>query len=189
MVQVSSRTLKPLHQRFSELDNTVISAFCDSFTNVKWIADFKDGENDYCGIDLQLTATTNNKEQTYDVEIKSRVTLNNFNIAVDCFFEWEKWYSLNQWDNDKKLYICIYPNCNKIAIWHVTRELFRKSDKELLEMKKNTCNGNTTKTKLVYRFKLQDAKVFDFNLTSYKNKYNALYKQISDKQKLEKKTV
>lgn len=178
MVQVSNRRYKPLHQRFSELDNKVVSAFCDSFTNVTWVADFKDGEDDFCGIDVQLTATTKNgKEQTYDAEIKSRVTLTNFNVAVDCFFEWEKWYSLNQFDNDKKLYIVIYPNCNKIAIWHVCSELFRKSEKDYIEMKKNTCKSNSTKTKLVYRFKLSDAKVFDFNLTEYIEKYNALYKE------------
>lgn len=176
------KTSKRYHQRFSELDNSVISAFCDSFTNINWIADYKDGIDEYCGIDLQLTATTKNKKvQTYDVEIKSRVTLDNFNLAVDCFFEWEKWFSLIHFDNDKKLYIVIYPNCNKIAVWNVNRDLFVKSEKDLVEMKRNTCNGTSTITKKVYRFKLSDAKVFDFDLTNYSNKYNALYKQISSK--------
>ena len=175
---------KKLHQRFSELDNSVISAFCDSFKSVNWIADFKDGEDDFCGIDLQLTATTKNgKQQTYDIEIKSRVTLTNFNVAVDCFFEWDKWFSLCQWDNDKKLYIVIYPNCNKIAIWNVNRSLFEKSEKDYIEMKKNTCNGDTTKEKLVYRFRLSDAKVFNYNITEFREKYNALYKQISSQHK------
>lgn len=100
MVQVSNRT-KPLHQQFSELDNSVISAFCNSFKSVKWTADFKDNEDKFCGIDLQLTANTKTKKQTYDIEVKSRVTLNDFRIAKDCFFEFDKWYSLNQWDNDK----------------------------------------------------------------------------------------
>lgn len=181
MVQVSNR-YKPLHQRFSELDNAVISAFCDSFSNVSWIADFKDGENDFCGIDAQLTATTKNgKKQTYDVEIKSRVTQDKWYSNSDCFFEWEKWYSLIHYSNDKKLYIAIYPNCNKIAIWNVNSTLFRSSEKEQIEMKRNTCNGYQTKTKLVYRFKLKEAKIFNFNLTEYRNKYNALYKEITQK--------
>ena len=183
MVQVTNRYSKPLHQRFSELDNTVVSAFCDSFDSVKWEADFKDNDDEFCGIDLQLTAYTRNKEQTYDIEIKSRVTLDNFAIAKDCFFEWEKWFKLNQWDNDKKLYIVIYPNCNKIAIWHVNSELFKKSEKDFVEMKGNTCNGNQKKTKLVYRFKLADAKVFDYNLSEYSSKYNALYSEITKKGK------
>ena len=170
---------KPLHQRFSELDNAVVSAFCDSFGSVKWIADFKDDVDEFCGIDLQLTANTKTKEQTYDIEIKSRVTLYNFNLAKDCFFEWEKWYSLVQYDNDKKLYIVIYPNCDKIAIWNVCKELFKKSEKDYVEMKRNTCRGDNTKTKLVYRFKLSDAKVYNFNLSDFKEKYNALYKKIT----------
>lgn len=178
MVQVSNRT-KPLHQQFSKLDNTVVSAFCDSFSSVKWIADFKDGEDEFCGIDLQLTANTKSKSQTYDVEIKSRITQTKWFPDSDCYFEWEKWFKLNQWDNDKKLYIVIYPNCNKIAIWHVCADLFKKSKKEFVEMKKNTCNGSKTKTKLVYRFKFKDAKVFDFNLTEYKEKYNAIYQKIA----------
>lgn len=183
MVQVSNRNYKPLHQRFSELDNKVVSAFCDSF-NVNWIADFKDDSDNYCGIDLQLTASTKTKGQTYDIEIKSRVSQYKWFPQSDCFFEWEKWYSLNQWDNDKKLYLVIYPNCNKIAIWHVCKALFDRSEKDYIEMKRNTCRGENTKTKLVYRFKLSDAKVFDFNLSDYKNKYNALYQEITkDKQK------
>ena len=180
MVQLSNRK-KPLHQQFSELDNSVVSAFCDSFNGVEWIADFKDNNDEYCGIDLQLTATSKSKQDTYDVEIKSRVTLNNFNLAKDCFFEWEKWYSLIHFDNNKKLYIVIYPSCNKIAIWHVCKELFEKSEKDYIEMKRNTCKGGNTKTKLVYRFKLKDAKIFDFNLNKYKEKYNALYKAITEK--------
>lgn len=174
---------KPVHQRFSELDNSVVSAFCDSFKSIKWIPDFKDNEDEYCGIDLQLTANTNSKRQTYDIEIKSRVTLDNFSVAKDCFFEWEKWYKLIEWDNDKKLYIVIYPNCNKIAIWNVCRDLFLKSEKDFVEMKKNTCNGSVTKTKLVYRFKMEDAKVFDYNLEYYREKYNALYSEITKKKK------
>ena len=174
---VSKQRLKSLHQKFSALDNSVVSAFCNSFTNVQWIADYKDNDDEFCGIDLQLTANTKTKKQTYDIEIKSRITLTDFSIAKDCFFEWEKWYSLNQWDNDKKLYIVIYPNCNKIAIWNVCKELFKKSKKDYVEMKRNTCNSNQTKSKLVYKFKLSDAQVFNFDLTNYKEKYNALYKQ------------
>lgn len=176
-----SRIYKPLHQRFSELDNAVVSAFCDSYNSINWIADFKDGIDDYCGIDLQLTANTKSKAQTYDVEIKSRVSITNFSIVKDCFFEADKWLSLVRYDNDKKLYIAIYPNCDKIAIWNVNSELLRKSEKDLVEMKKNTCNGTYTKTKQVYKFKLEDAKVFDYNLTPYKNKYNALYSEITKK--------
>ena len=48
-------------------------------------------------------------------------------------------------------------------------------------MKGNTCNGSKTKTKLVYRFKIADAKVFNFNLSNYKEKYNALYQQATKK--------
>lgn len=183
MVQVSNRKYKPLHQRFSELDNKVVSAFCDSFNTVQWIADYKDNNDDFCGIDLQLTASTNNKVQTYDIEIKSRISIDNFSVVKDCFFEWEKWFSLVHFDNDKKLYIAIYPNCNKIAIWNVCKELFEKSEKDYIEMRRNTCNGSYTKKKQVYRFKLSDAKVFDFNLSDYKSKYNALYKEITKESK------
>lgn len=174
---------KPFHQRFSELDNSVFSAFCSSFSNINWVSDFKDNDDEFCGIDVQLTASTKTKEQTYDIEIKSRVTLDNFNVAKDCFFEWEKWFSLIHFCNDKKLYVVIYPNCNKIAIWNVTSELFKKSEKDYIEMKKNTCNNSITKKKLVYRFKMKDAQVYNFDLTEYKNKYNALYQEVTERKK------
>lgn len=167
---------KPLHQQFSELDNEIFSAFVDTFTSVTWIADFKDDEDNYCPIDLQLTGKTNNREDTFDVELKS-VHLHKW---LDyCFFQADKWYSLLQFDNNKKLYIAIYPNHNKIAIWNVNKELLETSERDYQTMKSNTCNGDNTKTKLVYKFKLSNAKVFNFDLSRYKIRYNALYKQRS----------
>ena len=178
MIQVSNRSIKPLHQKFSDLDNKVFSAFCQSFNNISWIADYKDNTDSFCGIDLQLTAMTKNKETTYDIEIKS-VHLNKF---LDyCYFQWDKWFSLIEWDNDYKLYAVIYPNHNKIAVWRINRQLFEKSEKDFVSMKTNTCKGGTTKDKLVYKLKLTDAKVFDFNLADYKDKYSALYKEVTKK--------
>lgn len=177
MIQVSNRT-KPLHQQFSELDNKVFSAFCDTFKSVKWIADYKDSSDKYCGIDLQLSAMTKSKLTTYDCELKS-IHLNKF--LSYCFFQTEKWYSLLEWDNENKLYIAIYPNHNKIVIWNVNRELLRKSEKEYQAMKKNTCIGSEDVTKQVYKLKISDGKVFNFDLSKYREKYNALYKQISNK--------
>lgn len=180
MIQVTNRGIrKPLHQQFSELDNKVFSAFCNTFTNVDWTADFKDNEDEFCGIDLQLTAKTDNKEYTYDCEIKS---VHFSYLTIDyCYFQYEKWYSLCQWDNDIKVYIVIYPNLNKIAIWRVNRELLEKSEKEYQKMKSNTCNGDNLKEKLVYKFKFEDAKVYQVDLTNYKSKYDALYKQRTKK--------
>lgn len=171
---------KPLHQRYSELDNEVFSAFCNTFKTVDWIADFKDNEDKYCGIDLQLTAKTSVAEKTYDVELKS-VHLNK--LLPFCYFQRDKWFRLLQWDNDVKLYVIIYTNHNKIAIWNVNYNLLRKSEMDYAKMKKNTCIiGQETVEKLVYKFKLEDAKVFDFDLSKYKEKYNALHKQISSVQ-------
>lgn len=171
---------KQLHQQYSELDNKVFSAFCDSFKGVRWIADFKDNENLFCGIDLQLTAITSTKKRTYDVEIKS-VHLNNF--LPYCYFQADKWLSLVEFDNDVKLYVAIYPNHDKIVIWKVCRELFLKSEKELQTMKTNTCRNEETMTKLVYKFKLTDGKIFNFDLSQYKDEYNALYLQRREKAK------
>lgn len=176
MIQVSNRSVKPLHQKFSDLDNKVFSAFCQSFKNVSWIADFKDNEDEYCGIDLQLTALTKNKEITYDIEIKS-VHLNK--LLDYCYFQWDKWFSLVEFDNDYKLYAVIYPNHNKIAIWRINRQLFEKSEKDYVKMKGNTCKGDRTKEKLVYKLKLSDARLFNVDLTNYREKYNALYKEIA----------
>jgi len=180
MIQVSNRAdRKPLHQQFSDLDNKVFSAFCDSFTGISWDVDFKDNEDEFCGIDLQLTAKTATKEFTYDIELKSV----HFNyLAIDyCYFQYEKWYSLVHYDNDIKLYVVIYPNLNKIAVWRVNRELLEKSEKEYQQMKRNTCKGDRLEEKLVYKFKFDDAKVFDVNLTNYKEKYDALYLQRTKK--------
>lgn len=178
MIQVTNRGKKPLHQRFSELDNKVFSAFCQTFNNVDWIADYKDNEDEFCGIDLQLTAKTQSKESTYDIEIKSV----HLEKQLDyCFFQWDKWFSFCQWCNDKKLYVVIYPNLNKIAVWKVDSDLFKRSEKDYVSMRKNSCNGSNKKEKLVYKLKLKDAKVFDFNLTQYKDKYRALHQEITKK--------
>lgn len=177
MIQVTNRGKKKAHQQYSELDNKVFSAFCDSFSNINWIADFKDNEDQFCGIDLQLTAKTKNYETSYDIEIKS---VHFDYLAIDyCFFQRDKWFSLNQWDNDYKLYVVIYPNLNFIAVWRINSDLLRKSEKEFETMKANTCNGNDTKEKLVYKLKFKDAKIYKFNLTDY----NALYKEISNSTK------
>lgn len=165
-----------LHQQFSELDNKVFSAFCDSFNWVKWTPDFKDNEDEFCGIDCQLTAKTRTKETTYDIEIKS-VHLNKF--LPYCFFQYDKWYSLLEWDNDIKLYVAIYPNHNKIAVWRINSQLFEKSDKDFVTMKTNTCKGDNIKDKLVYKLKLSDATVYNFDLTQFKEEYDALHQTAS----------
>ena len=165
---------KPLHQQFSDLDNRVFSAFCSTFKNVSWIADYKDNSDQYCGVDVQLTAKTFNRESTYDIEIKS-VHLNK--LLPYCFFQRDKWFRLLEWDNDVKLYFVIYPNHNKIAVWRVNGDLLNKSERDYTQMRKNTCNGATTVTKLVYKLELEDAKVFDFDLTPYKEQYNALHQK------------
>lgn len=180
--------MKRLQEQFAELDNDVFSAFCDSFQGISWNVEFKDNQDPFCGIDVQLTGITKNgKEDTYDIELKSRVTLNDFSVAKDCFFEWDKWFKLVEYDNDKKLYIAIYPQCNKIAIWRVCRELFEKSEKDLVMMNRSFCGQRYQVQKKVYRFKMEDAKVFDFSLTDFKDKYNAIYQQIANqKDKVEK---
>jgi hypothetical protein len=179
MVQVTNRNIKPLHQRFSELDNKVFSAFCKSFSGVSWTVDFKDNEDDFCGIDLQLTAKTNNRIGTYDVELKS---VNFTYLAIDyCFFQYEKWYSLLQWDNEFKLYVAIYPYLDKIAVWRVNSDLLGKSEKEIKSMKNNTCKGEKLTEKLAYRFKFDDAKIFYVDLSQYRHKYDALYTEATEK--------
>ena len=166
---------KPLHQRFSELDNQVFEAFLSSFKNITFIKDFKDNEDAFCGIDLQLTATSKtNKQDTYDVELKS-VHLNK--LLPYCFFQSDKWLSLVEFENDKKLYVAIYPNHDLIAIWNVTSSLLENSEKQVTSMKRNTMNGDATVEKQVYLLELSSAKLFNFNLTEFKDQYDALYLQ------------
>lgn len=163
---------KELHQEYSEVDNEVFSAFCRSFSGVDWTFDFKDNADKYCGIDAQITATTRTKKMTYDAEIKS-VHLNK--LLDYCFLQADKWLSLVEWDNQVKLYVAIYTHLNKIAIWRVDNDLLTRSEKALSPMKVNTCNGNATKEKTVYKLKLSDANVYYFDLTNYKGKFNALH--------------
>lgn len=172
MYTPTNRNRKGTHQLYSELDNKVFSSFCETFNGVQWIADYKDSEDVFCGIDLQLTALTRDNRQTYDVEIKS---VHLFKWLDYCYFEPEKWLQLVRYENDTKLYIAIYPNHNRIAIWHVTGDLLRRCEKRIIPMKKNTANGSEIVDKQVYLLPLNDAKVFDFDLTSYKSKYNALH--------------
>lgn len=173
-----------LHQQLSALDNAVFSAFCDSFQGISWNADFKDNIDPYCGIDLQLTGTTNRAERTYDIELKSRFQKRLYD---DCYFEYEKWYKLIYWDNDVKLYVAIYPFCNKIAIWSVCSELLRHSEKDIQELPKSTARAAENVTKTVYKFKFTDGKLYNFNITPWRDQYYAIYKQISkQKGKMEK---
>lgn len=174
MEQVTNRG-KTLHQRFSDLDNTVFSAFCTSFDNVKW--QIKPIEDIYSGVDVQATASTNSNRKTYDVEIKSRITVDNFDLVKDCFFQPDKWLSLVERENDNKIYFVIYPNCNKVAIWNITGELLRNTEKVIQPMKKNTARSSEQIEKQVYKLGLKNAKVYTFDLSKYREKYNALYKQ------------
>lgn len=173
MIQVTNRG-KRTHQRFSELDNKIFSAFCSNY-KVNWIVDFKDDEDKYCPIDVQLTGITKSGLKTYDVEIKS-VHLNK--LLSYCYFEREKWFQLCKYDNDIKLYFVIYPNLNIIAVWKVNSTLLEKSEKDIVMMNRETCKSNTKVEKQVYKFLLSDAKVFQFDLTSYKKDYNALVEKI-----------
>ena len=168
-----------LHQQLSQLDNEVFSAFCDSFQGISWSPDFKDNTDEFCGIDLQLTGTTKRVERTYDIELKSRFQLQLYD---DCFFEWDKWFRLVFWDNDVKLYVAIYPNCNKIAIWNVNEELLRKSERDFVEMNQSFCGNHQKVQKKVLKFKFTDGKLYDFDLTPFKERYNAIYQQITSKE-------
>lgn len=180
MVQVTNRQIKPLHQRFSELDNTVFSAFCTSFQALQW--QIKPIDDDFSGIDIQATGTTKQgKSKTYDVEIKSRIMVDNFNLIKDCFFQPDKWLSMVYYDNYYKVYFVIYPNCDKIAIWNITGDLLHRSEKDFVRMKRNTAKGSEKVEKQVYKLSLRDAKVYTFDLSKYKDKYNALYKEITKK--------
>ena len=175
---------KRLHQQLSELDNEVFSAFCDSFQGISWKADYKDSTDEFCGIDLQLTGTTNRVEKTYDIELKSRFQQRLFN---DCYFESDKWYRLIYWDNDIKLYVAIYPYCNKIAIWNVNSDLLTKSEKGFQTMNRSFCGERYKTEKQVYKFKFTDGKLYDFNITPWKEQYYAIYQQITQpKDKMEK---
>ena len=176
---------KRLHQQLSQLDNEVFSAFCDSYQGIAWKADFKDSTDPFCGIDLQLTGTTKRVERTYDIELKSRFQQRLFN---DCYFESDKWYRLVYWDNDVKLYVAIYPYCNKIAIWNVNSDLLSKSEKDFCTMNYSFCGERYQTEKQVYKFKFTDGKLYDFDLTPYKDRYDAIYKQIADKENKMEKT-
>lgn len=173
-----------LHQQLSQLDNAVFSAFCDSFQGISWKAEYKDSTDPFCGIDLQLTGTTKLLERTYDVELKARLQKRLYD---DCFFEYDKWYKLIYWDNDIKLYVAIYPNCNKIAIWTVNEELLRKSEKDFVEMNESFCGNHQKVQKKVYKFKFTDGKLYDFDITPWRDQYYAIYQQIAkQKGKMEK---
>ena len=180
MIQPSNRTRKQLHQRYSQLDNEVFSAFCDTFNGIKWIADYMDGHDDYCGIDLQLTAMTSNNVKTYDIEIKS---VHLYKLLDYCFFQPDKWLELAKYDNDYKLYVVIYPYHDLIAVWNVNGDLLRSSEKEISLMNRNTANGNEKVEKQVYKLPLSKARKFTFNLNDYKEKYNALDREKEQKHK------
>ena len=167
-----------LHQQFSALDNEVFSAFCESFDNVNWTVNFTDSSDKYCGIDVQLTGETRLHRETYDVEIKSV----HLSTELDyCFFEADKWYSLIAFDNEVKLYVVIYPNLNKIAAWRVNNKLLSNSEIAMLKLKNNTCNGGNAREKKVYKLKLSDAAVYDFDLKKYKERFNGLHQQTKQK--------
>ena len=182
MYQPSKKIL--LAERFSKLDIDVFSALCSTYNNISWTFDAnpcncaKD-DDDFCGIDLQVTATTKSKMQTYDIELKC-VMLDKF--LPYCYMECGKWLKLVSWNNDRKLYVAIYPKHNKVLIWAVDSDLLKASEKDTKQAKKSTVNGQQTTLKCFYKLPTCKAKVFNIDLSEYLEKYNAIYQQINTNQ-------
>lgn len=167
---------------FEALDRAIFSGFCQSFTSVTWNFNYTDGQFD--GYDAMATAITENKTETFDVELKS-VFLNK--LLPYCYFQPDKWVSLVGGENNIKLYFVIYPLLNKIAIWRLTGDLLRSSEKDIREMNRNTLRSPEKCLKTVLLLPLSKAKVFDYNLSQWKDKYNALYLQTrEEKERLSK---
>lgn len=162
------------YQQIERLDRCIFSGFCSSFTAVQWTFDYTVDE--YAGYDAMATAVTNNNVTTYDVEIKS-VFLRKF--LDHCIFEPDKWLSLVGGENDVCIYFVIYPLLNKIAIWRVNRALLEASPKDFKECNRNTLRGAEKCLKHVYLFPISKAKVYDVDLSQYRDKYNAIYIQAS----------
>lgn len=171
-------TIENKIQRFSNLDNEVFYNLLKSYDHVNYKIEFLDEKDIFSTIDCQMTATTKNKEVTYDVELKNRSVEK---LYQDTIIEVKKVNALNENKNEVKLYVVIYPKINKILIWNINDDLLKKSELTKMYLNKNTVCGNTKIEKDVYKLKIKDAKIIDFNLNKWREKYNGLYLQTNKK--------
>lgn len=168
---VSEAMKTRLRKEFADADEKAVTKFLlQSFPSIKWEMNWLGYR--YAPIDLRLTANTQTKVETYDIEVKAVSAKRQFDV---CFFEAIKWHGLTYYDNNIKLYIVVYPYLNKIAVWRVDGDLLRKSEKAIQSLPKESTNGEETEKKL-YRFKLSDAKLFDAKLTQEEiSNYDGLF--------------
>lgn len=164
------------YMAFEALDRAIFSAFCQSFTSVTW--NFNYTSDQFDGYDAMATAITENKTETFDVELKS-VFLKK--LLPYCYFQPDKWLALVGGENNVKVYFVIYPLLNKIAVWRLSGDLLKASEKDIKPMNRNTLRSPEKCLKHVYLLELNKAKVFDVDLTQWKDKYNALYLQTREK--------
>lgn len=162
-----------LRMEFADADKNAVTKFLiQSFPSIEW--DMEWLGDTYAPIDLQLTANTPTKVETYDIEVKAVSAKKQFDV---CFFEANKWLGLIQYENNIKLYVVVYPYLNKIAVWRVDSALLRRSEKAIQALPKESTNAEETEKQL-YRFKLSDAKLFDAKLTEKEiENYHALFTQ------------
>lgn len=157
------------YENFEAIDRDVFSAFCNSFSGINW--NLRPTTDPYARFDVEATATTELNSTTYDIEIKS--VFLHYLLDV-CYLEADKWLGLVGGENDRKIYFVVYPYLDTVAVWNVTGELLRSSERHVKELPKNTVrDGNVTIKKDVYLLPIDKAKLYYIDLSSYRKRYNA----------------
>lgn len=164
--------------KYNDADNEVWSAFCKTqFPSIEWKMIDTNSFDAYYGVDQLVTATTKNKQDTYNVELKMRpFPAYNVKYVKDCFLEVNRNKKIDRdGKNKKKIYVAIYPYIKGggyIFIWDLTKfsdedlEQYRCTEK----MNKRTCESRDEKDKVekdVYKLPTSLAKAYPFETKQF----------------------
>ena len=168
--------MEETYENFDNADNIVWSAFTQTiFPNIKWNMIATNTFDEFCGIDQLVTGTTKSgKEETYNVELKCRDFAPYTDKYIkDCWIECDKFEKIKTFENNKNLYVAIYPYVKSgglIYIWDL--DSFEQDELDKIKTKKlmnrQTCKDRNNKIlKDVYELPTGKAKMYKFDSTRY----------------------
>ena len=162
-------------KQYDNSDNKVWSAFTlNQFPTINWKMEATSNDDDFCSVDQLVTGTTNSgKKETYNIELKCRefAPISDKYIK-DCFLECDKYEGFKKFENNKNLYVAIYPYVKTgglIYIWDLNNFTNEELEgiKQYKLMNRTTAEKSNKVWKWVYLLPTDKAIMYKFESIQY----------------------